>query len=726
VLIGGGHTHVHVLRRFAMRPLAGVRITIVSREAHTPYSGMLPGHIAGHYTFDDAHIDLGPLTLAGGARLIVQEVTHLDLSNALIEFADHPPLRFDVVSLNCGAAPGFGGLAIAGAAIPVKPIGRFLPRWQALLASLRQRRDVDTPARIVVVGGGAGGVELTLAIHHAISALGQAVQMSLVTSSARLLEGHNRRVQQRFDALLRARGVEVVPAFEVLRVDATGVANADGRHVPGEFVLWVTGVEAPAWLQSSGLTLEDGFVAVDRHLRSVSDPRVFAAGDVAAMIDQPRAKSGVFAVRQGPVLAENLRRQLLARPLRPYRAQRRVLALISEGGRSATASRGPWFAHGRAMWRWKNWIDRRFMAMYQEVVLMQPQAPRVAPEFARDVPDPMRCGGCGAKLGADVLASIFKRLDVPAHPRLLVGIGDDAAVFDTAARQVVLTADSLRNMLDDPYEFGRIAARHALNDVHAMGAAPVTALALVTVPLMGAPQMEQELYLVMRGALDVLGAEGVALAGGHSSEGLELSLGFAVIGDVLAPPLRKDRLTPGDCLVLTRPLGSGVLFAAKARAAARTRWVRSALQVMDTSNRDAARLLREFGARACTDVTGFGLAGHLGEMLRASMVGAELNVNAIPIYEGALELMEAGIASSLQANNEQALADFTIDAKNKSGAHIRLLADPQTAGGLLAGIPADRAEACAATLRRSGYPATRVIGTVLSAGDLKGVIRYEA
>jgi selenide,water dikinase len=722
VLVGGGHTHIHVLRRFAMRPLPGVRITMVSREAHTPYSGMLPGYIAGHYTYDDVHIDLGPLTLAAGARLIVEEVTRLDLGHAQVEFAQHPPLRFDLVSLNCGAAPGFGSLPVsaAAAAIPVKPIGRFLPRWQALVTSLQQR--ADAPEHIVIVGGGAGGVELTLAVHHALAVIPVGVQLTLVTAGALLLEGHNRRVQARFEKLLHARGIRVVTGFDVAQIDRNGVTDTAGRHIPAEFVLWVTGVAAPPWLRSSGLALEDGFVVVDRSLRSVSDARVFAAGDVAAMIDQPRAKAGVFAVRQGPVLAENLRRQLLAQPLRRYRAQQRVLALISEGTRSATASRGPWFAYGAAMWRWKDRIDRRFMAMYQQVQPMASPAPRVAAEFAHDVPDPMRCGGCGAKLGADVLARIFKRLDVPAHPRVPVGIGDDAAVFDTAARQVVLTADSLRNMLDDPYEFGRIGARHALNDVHAMGAVPVTALALVTIPLMGAAQMEEELFLVMRGALDVFGEEGVALAGGHSSEGLEMSLGFAVIGDVLAPPLRKDRLTPGDALVLTRPLGSGVLLAATARGVARTRWLRSALGVMDTSNRDAARLLREFGARACTDVTGFGLIGHLSEMLRASMVGAEVNARAVPFYQGALELMEAGVASSLQPNNEQALQDFVIEGSDRRAARVRLLVDPQTAGGLLAGVPADRAEACVATLRRSGYPDANVIGAVLAAGDLRGVI----
>ena len=724
MLIGGGHSHVVVLRRFAMNPLPGVRITLVSREIHTPYSGMLPGHIAGHYSYDDVHIDLGPLALAAGARLVAAEAAGLDLVNRHVEFARHPSLRFDVLSLNCGAAPGFGSLVTPVHAIPVKPIGGFLPRWQALVESLRVRAVSDGAVRVVIVGGGAGGVELALAAHHALVGIAPLTQVALVTAGAGLLNGHSARVRRRFELLLHARGIEVLTEFTAAAVDARGVTDDAGREISGDFVLWVTGVEAPGWLSRSGLALDErGFVAVDRTLRSTSDPHVFAAGDVAAMVDSPRPKSGVYAVRQGPILADNLRRALVGSTLRPYRPQRRVLALISEGSRTATASRGALFAHGEWVWRWKDWIDRRFMQRFRLAPPMLPSTPNIAAAFAADLPSPMRCGGCGAKLGADMLARVLRQLDVPNQPRLAVGIGDDAAVLDVAREQVVLTADSLRAMLDDPYEFGRIAVRHALNDIHAMGCAPIAALALVTIPLMGAAQMEQELLHVMRGAMDVLRDEGVALAGGHSSEGLELALGFAVIGDVTGAPLRKAGLAIGDALVLTRPLGSGVLFAAQARGLARTRWIRQAIDAMDSSNATAARLLRECGARACTDVTGFGLLGHLSEMLRASRVGAELNLGAVPVYDGALAMLDAGVASSLQPNNELALQDFVLDGCEADASIVRVLMDPQTAGGLLAGVPALRADACVASLRDAGYRHASVVGHVVASADQRSVLR---
>lgn len=368
MLVGGGHSHVVALRRFSLRPLAGVRITLISPETHTPYSGMLPGHIAGHYGYDDIHIDLGPLALAADARLVAASAVHIDVGNRRVVLERDPSLRFDVLSLNCGAAPGFGTLATPTAAIPVKPIGGFVPRWRALLDSLLARPAADRDVRVVLVGGGAGGVELALAVHHALVAIVPSARVALVTAAAQLLDGHAAGVQRRFDSLLHARGIEVQKQFTAVGVDTLGVTASDGRRVHGDCVLWVTGVAAPRWLADSGLALDaHGFVAVDGTLRSTSHVDVFAAGDVASMIGQPRPKAGVFAVRQGRVLAENLRRALLHRPLRRYRAQKQVLALISEGGRTATASRGVVFAHGAWVWRWKDRLDRRFMARFKNL-----------------------------------------------------------------------------------------------------------------------------------------------------------------------------------------------------------------------------------------------------------------------------------------------------------------------------------------------------------------------
>ena len=702
LLVGGGHSHIEVLRALAMAPLDGVRVTILAREAHTPYSGMLPGYIAGHYRWQDLHIDLGPLCRFAGARLVVDEATGLDLRQNVVHCANRPPLRFDTLSINCGAAPRvFGDVGV-----PVKPIGRFLPKWQAV------RDQIQPGARIVLVGGGAGGVELALAARNALP---PDIELEIVTPE--LLPGYGRRAQRLLtEELTKARiGMRL---GAVTDASAGALTLRDGSVLAFDWLFWTTGVTAPNWIRESALATDtQGFVRVDSQLQSPSHPHVFAAGDVAALDGQARPKSGVVAVRSGPILAANLRRRLEGRPPRRFRAQKRFLSLIGTGDGRAVAARSGVALRGRWAWHWKDWIDRRFMTKYQV-------PPHMAAEVADQSTDatagtinppeldPMRCGGCGAKLASAPLHRVLQRLPEQNHPDLLRGIGDDAAVLRGQVEPLVLTVDGFRSLVDDPYRFGRITAHHSLNDIYAMGARPTSALAIATIPLMAEALMEGELYDLLKGAVDVLNADGVPLVGGHSAEGLELSLGLAITGQAVEPLLTKEGGEPGDRLLLTRPLGSGVLFAAHMRGLASTRSIELAMAAMDQSNRGAVEILREQGARACTDVTGFGLVGHLGEMLRATGVGAEIALATVPSFDGALESFARGASSVLQFGNARILADFELRDVAVDDPRVRLLADPQTAGGLLACVPEERAAACLRALRDGGYADCADIGCI--------------
>jgi selenide,water dikinase len=454
----------------------------------------------------------------------------------------------------------------------------------------------------------------------------------------------------------------------------------------------------PGFLAASGLACDaTGCMRVDATLRSVSHGSVFAAGDCAAIEGNPRPKAGVWAVRAGPKLADNLRRAARGRALRRWRPQSQALVILGLGDGRALAWRNGVAVAGRRIWRWKDWIDRRWMRMYQE-----PMAPMAGE-------DPMRCGGCGAKVGAEVLAGALA--DLPRFPGADVLIGldapDDAAVMlPPPGFAVVQSVDHFRALIDDPFVFGQIAAAHALSDLHAMGARPWTALAVAAVPYNSGDKMRTELADMLQGASGVLAADGCALVGGHSAEATEPALGFAVTG--LADPaklLRKSGLRPGDALVLTKPLGTGIVLAGHMRGLARAAWLQAAIASMRASNATASRILREHGAVACTDVTGFGLAGHLLEMLRASRVGAVVWPDRVLALPGALELAARGVASTLAPENRRLLPGAGTDA------HAALLFDPQTSGGLLAGIAPERAEMCIATLRAADIEAA-LIGTV--------------
>ena len=465
---------------------------------------------------------------------------------------------------------------------------------------------------------------------------------------------------------------------------------------------------------------------------------MFAAGDIAAVVNHPREKAGVFAVRQGPPLEANLRRAIHGISLESFAPQRKFLSLISTGDRYAVGSRGGWALEGRWVWTWKDWIDRRFVRQFTSFPemstedgdsgeLMQLASPEIVRELSGAA---MRCGGCGSKVGATVLDRVLSRLAPVRSDDVVTGLDalDDAAVERVPAGMVVVrTVDVFRAIVDDPYVFGQITANHCLGDIYAMGAEPRTALAIVTLPLGPESKMEIQLEELLTGAVELLNEAQTALVGGHTTEGLELALGLALSG--VAEPaglLHKNGMQPGNSLILTKPLGTGTLFAAHMRLRAKGDWIDGAIQSMLQSSGSASTCVRRHGATACTDVTGFGLLGHLVEMTRASSVDARLTLSTVPLLDGVRETVAGGFFSSLYPNNlrlRRAIANIDDAASDPV---YPVVFDPQTAGGLLVSVPADRAEACVAELHTLGYSQAVVVGSVEPRSHREEPIRIDA
>ncbi|MBL4762548.1 MAG: selenide, water dikinase SelD, partial [Gammaproteobacteria bacterium] len=678
VLIGGGHSHLSVLKYFGMNPVPGLRLTLITRDLHTPYSGMLPGYIAGHYAYDEAHIDLRPLAQFAGARIFHAEVDAIDLVNKQVHCPNRPPVSYDLLSINIGSRPST--LQVTGSLehnLKVKPIDQFLSQWELLREQVLNRNchnndgsGKSAPFKLAVVGGGAGGVEMALATQHHLQQLLKAanrpktdIELHLLTENTGILETHNAGVQTRFLRVLFARKIQMHFKHQVTKMEANHLICDNGKSIEADAVIWVTNASAPAWLKKSGLQLDDaGFIAVNESLESCSHQGVFAAGDIAAVLNNPRPKSGVFAVRQGPPLARNLKRAALGKKLKSFRPQKDFLGLISTGNKYAVASRANWSIEGAWVWAIKDWIDRQFMQKFSDLPAMTekqtlPIDKKLASKDAlKEISAiAMRCGGCGAKVGSTILSRVINRLEPITRDDIVIGLKhpDDAAVSEVPkGKLVVQSVDYFRSFIDDPYIFGQVAANHALSDIFAMGAETQSAMAIATIPYGIEAQIEEQLYQTMSGALKVLNASNTALVGGHSSEGAELSFGLSVTG--LADReqvLRKGGMTPGDVLIVTKPIGTGTLFAADMRLKAKGRWIDKALDNMLLSNREAGFCLHRHGATACTDVTGFGLLGHLVEMTRSSDTSVELNLDALPIMEGALDTIKMGYFSSLQPQN---------------------------------------------------------------------------
>ena len=361
VLLGGGHAHVHVLRALASAPLTGTEVVLVTPFLRQMYSGMVPGLVAGHYTADQCAIPLAPLAHAAGVRLIEGSAEGLDAAVRRVPLAGGEAIHYDVLSLDTGAVMDRDRLPGAREhGLFVRPIEHFLARLEDLLQRAARRQ-----LGIAVIGGGAAGVELALALRHRLGQGGlPPTRITLVTGGPPPLAGYPAGVIRRMQRVLTARGIGIV-SDTCTAVEAAALVLGSGARLPCDAALVATGAEAPAWLAGSGLALDErGFVRTGATLQSLSHPEVFAAGDVATRADAPHAKSGVYAVRAGPPLALNLRGFLNGAELQPHRPQQRTLNLISCGEKRAIAAWGGWSAQGRWVWWWKDRIDRSFVARY--------------------------------------------------------------------------------------------------------------------------------------------------------------------------------------------------------------------------------------------------------------------------------------------------------------------------------------------------------------------------
>ncbi|MEX0718833.1 MAG: selenide, water dikinase SelD [Planctomycetaceae bacterium] len=726
VLIGAGHTNLHVVRMWRMRPIPGVELTLVSPFGRATYSGMLAGTLAGQYAPDEMEIDLYRFAQSCGVRYVDAAVAGFDPESREVRFDDRPPLRFDVASIGLGSVPSGSEVWKAHREVlSIKPMPTFRARFEARLQEVYRETN---HARICVVGGGAAGVEVAFCLERLLQQRRLHAALTLVDSNDRLLPGYRPATSRLARRECDRRGIRVETERRARDYSDGKVRFEEGPPIEADIVVWATAAAPPAILAEFHLpNSDDGFLAVRRTLRTIAEFPVFVVGDTATIVDSPVPKAGVYAVREGRILWENLRRLFEHRPLVEYDPQRGFLSLIGTGdGRAIGEYKGVSF-HNRLAWKWKDHLDRKFMRMYQDYRPMTAEMSAAADEpGSKSVPDArsvrdaapvMRCRGCGGKVGAGVLAAALDRLKVASPEGVRIGLDrpDDAAVLDPARHPAeVLSVDFFQPFLDDPYLVGRIAALNALSDLWAMGAEPTGAMAMAAIPP-GPPRRQAEyLFQMLAGGLRELTAAGATLLGGHTTESDEPTIGYTVIGSLRGrEPLAKGNLREGDSLLLTKPLGTGAILAGHMRSAARAAWMRGMLERMLHSNAEAARIARVFEVESATDVTGFGLAGHLLEMLDAAKRDADLWVSEVPLLDGFAEMAVRGIRSTLEPSN-RLVADRIVPDEH----HLRddpaweALFDPQTAGGLLLAVRPEAALALRQALREAGHREAAVIGVV--------------
>ena len=729
VLLGGGHTHVLLIKALAMRPIPSVRITLVSEKTLTPYSGMLPGYVAGQYSLEQTNIDLNALCRKAGVRWIKARCTGIDADEKRLNLAGLPELEFDVLSVDIGSTPD---QRIAGAcqyALGVKPIAGFQQGWQQLLSAFETHQEDSTVAEPSaqtidwgVIGAGAGGVELVLAMAHRLRHHPK-IRFHLIFRGERILSGYPNRVIQRVEQALNEYNIQLHPEFSVARVTDSGVSSDAGKQIALDSSIWCTGAVGAPWLSDSSLVSTDtNFIQVETTLQSVSHKHVFAVGDIAANLQDPRPKAGVFAVRQAPYLEDNLRRLFAGDTLKAVSLQTQYLSLLALGDKLAVGSRNGFAISGRWVWKWKDYIDQKFMQQFTAMKMLDMTA---AANTLDDGSEVIHCGGCASKLGPALLTENLAKLNSIQNSIQNSEPNSEPNSEQQPSRQVddavlwqanpgvwsVQSIDGFRSFISDDSRFAHICVNHALSDLYAMGATPVHVQAWINLAFNDIRLQQRDHLRMLQAMQSVLSEQNTTLSGGHSSEGLETHLGIVANGEVaLTGQWSKSGTHVGDVIVLSKPLGTGVVMAADMKAKAPADSVDAAIQMMLLSNAGPMKALSSCHPTAVTDVTGFGLLGHLLEMLDSNpqTLVAELNLHDIPLLSGALELATSGWRSSLHPQLDAYLERCDIDAKGDSNldnnldktgkasnkpcdANIALLIDPQTSGGLLATLAPDDA-----------------------------------
>ncbi|MCP4908705.1 MAG: selenide, water dikinase SelD [bacterium] len=752
--MGGGHAHVQVLRRWAMKRPRDIRLAIVLDRPVAIYSGMVPGFVAGDYAHHALEIDIVPLARRAGAGVILAAATGLDPIRREISIEGRPPLRYDVVSLDIGST--VRGLDLPGVdrhALATRPIARFVGDLDQRVQELAS---LERPPRVIVVGGGAAGAEIAFTLDARLRGAGLVPQITLLSSDDEFPRGASDRTRRLLAREAFARGIELRLREGVIRVDARGVvahaspapegpratsiaeSSQEVRH-EADLVLWATGAAPGSFAHRSDTrhlaTDEAGFIEVRDTLQAIGFDDVFAAGDCARLVNArwiPRA--GVYAVRQGPILDENLRAYLSGRSMRRYRPQRDFLALLNLGNRRALGAKWGHALAGGAVYRLKDRIDRRFMSRFQ--VLDEEGLPREALESLGGMAEPgggtgggeapeMPCGGCAAKLGALPLSAALAQLPAAkADPSVVLGLDardDVAATRDESGKITLHNVDVIRSFCDDPWLVGRVAASNALSDLYAKGGRPQHAQAIIGLPDLPQKAAQELLFQTLSGLRATLDGLGVSLLGGHTTIGDELTVGLSVSGEGPGESvlLTQAGAAPGDDLLLTQALGTGVVLAADMQGRAAGEWVLATHEAMQRTNAIGGRIALDARVHAATDVTGFGFAGHLLTLLDSRGLVAEIERDSVPHLPGARRLWAAGLRSTAHPANRDAFRGRVDAAASESDE--AWLFDPQTAGGLLLAVAPDETSRIVEAFAREGEPSIVRVGQIREAGsDMPG------
>ncbi len=698
LLVGGGHSHSLLLLRWAMSPhlRPSGMITLITRFSTTLYSSMVPGWIAGIYSRDQVEVNLRDLASKSGVGFILAEVKGLDLAQNAVLFQNRPSIHFSRISLDVGSDTIDNSEIFRAKGdikcMAIKPLEKSL----AWIESQDDKAFLSDDIPFTVVGSGLAAIEIAFALRKRWP------------DRLLYLQCNDDKHLSYVSRALSNVSISFLKPFEPIKGPA----------------LLCTGSKAPRWLSDCGMPVDSaGRIRTQRTLQVVGYPQVFASGDCGVVDQDPRPAAGVWAVRAAKSLARNLERSSKNKSLVNWYPQKKALQLLSgylPGGSSVSWAIRDNLILGPhpLLWKLKEWIDFRFIAKFR----LLPEMSQISPRSETQ----QFCRGCAAKVSAKTLRDGLLEVDLAE----LAGNPDDAVLVDCAGsgEKFFQSVDGFPALVSDPWLNGRISALHACSDLWACGIRVDSAQALITLPVIDDQWQKELLVQTLAGIKSALEQQGACLIGGHTFESrnidlepksLSVQVSLSVNGKLSKEnvPWAKGGMQVGDALLISRPLGIGVLFAAAMTGDVKPVDLDFALCQLTESQHillDELLSIQQYKdsdchINACTDITGFGLIGHLEEMLLSSNnarkingkdpLGIKLQAELIPSIPGSINLFERGFCSTLAPQNRLALESLLPNENSPSliqlilgeideGSRrhqsiLELIVDPQTCGPLL-------------------------------------------
>ena len=669
VLLGAGHANIEVLRKLGMNPQKGLRVTIISNKYLSTYSGMVPSYIEGNYNWNEINTDLAQLCNNYSHRLIISSITKVDTLKKLVYLKNRPPICYDLLSINLGIQSDKSKIVGSDKfALQLKPISEIKKTTDKILTFNKS----NPKNNVILIGAGAAGVEVALALSSRFKKNNIKNNIILLSKNKSILKGYNYFAQKNCKKELLKNNIKVIFNAKVNKISKEYIVYNNNIKMYGKFPILCTAASPIDLLKKSNLPLnKKGSIEVNNYLLVKGTTNIFAAGDIAEIKGYITTKAGVFAVKQGKILFKNIVRKLHKKKLIKYYPQKSYLSLIGLPNKNALAVKSLFSFKSNFLWYLKKYIDNKFIKKYS-----------IKNEIKSDITfnkDPfkfeMQCKGCGNKVPQSVLKSVFKK-------NILNGSLDADKI--TATKNLYQSTDIISSIINDPYKLGMLSAKHALNDILASNSKALSSQMIVSMPPALNKINIRDLTQLKKGAEVIMKKSVCDITGGHtySSNDDQIYIGYSIVGR--QKTINKQNYFSEGFVYMTGHIGTAIIFAAIEQKILSGAYSKQVIKEMTASNHKIYELLCKNNVNMITDISGFGLAIHLYNLILRfpRLKGIELSINQVPIYPGVELALSKNVKSSLNDANKNYIIS-KLNHSNKDHKLSNILYDPQTAGGFV-------------------------------------------